>query len=42
MAGSGSGTTDSITMIDSTESYNLSTPSSLSKGAFTTKWHNSY
>jgi hypothetical protein len=42
VAGAGSGTTDSITMIDSTESYNLSTPSSLSRGAFTTKWHNSY
>lgn len=42
VAGKGSGSTDSITMIDSTDSYNLSTPSTLSRGAFTTKWHNSY
>ena len=42
VAGKGSGSTDSITMIDSTDSYNLSTPSTLSGGAFTTKWHNSY
>ena len=42
VAGKGSGATDAITMIDSTQSYALSTPSSLSRGAFTTKWHNSY
>jgi Peptidase A4 family len=35
-------TTDEITMIDSLQEYALSTTSGLSKGAFTTKWHNSY
>ncbi len=42
MAGKGSGSTDAITMIDSTDSYNLSTVGNLSGGSFTSKWHNSY
>jgi hypothetical protein len=31
-----------ISMLDSTEKYLLSTPSSISHSSFTTKWHNSY
>jgi hypothetical protein len=42
VAGKGSGSTDAITMIDSTQSYALSTVGSLSGGAFTATWHNSY
>jgi hypothetical protein len=42
VAGKGSGSTDAITMIDSTDSYNLSTVGNLSGGSFTAKWHNSY
>jgi hypothetical protein len=42
VAGKGTGTTNAITMIDSTDSYNLSTVGSLTGAAFTAKWHNSY
>lgn len=42
VAGKGSGSTDAITMIDSTDSYNLSTVGNLSRGSFTSRWHNSY
>jgi Peptidase A4 family len=44
LSGKSKGSTSAleITMIDSTNTYPLSTPSGLSRGSFTTKWHNSY
>lgn len=42
VTGKGKGTTDAITMIDSTEQYILSSVGSLSGGSFTTKFHDSY